>query len=242
MAQTEKKPKRHTGWIIFLIILLLLAGGAGYLYATIVQAPLTLEDPQKMANSQTMSPQDRFRFSSGDKTAQIRLDKGDIWYLVVSEVGADFLDPINQELSSYNLSVSGCALSLEEAGLALDLELFYRDIRLVAKVPCDLEFSGNHISLKPTGVKLGRISLPVSKLLSSVEFKYDLNLPVITEVTQVSFEKDAILVTGRMEQDIFNLVPLDKKLNQTALYCDSLQPLADALLSQDGITYLTSCV
>lgn len=238
MAQcekSEKQPKRKSrAGIVLLILLLLLIGAAGFLYYSAVKAPLELDDPQKMAASAPMSAGERFRFSAADQTVQVRMDASDIWSLILAHTGADFLDSVNDSLDPYALSVSGCAIHMDEDGLRLDLELFYRDIRLVVKVPCDLKVSGGHISLAPTGVKLGVIPLPVGSLLSSVKLEYDLDLPVISDVTQVSFTQDALLLTGTMEQDIRTLVPVDENLYQTAVFCESMQPLADALLARDG--------
>lgn len=244
MAQQEisaKQPKRRsrTG-IVLLILILLLIGAAGFLYYSAVKAPLALDDPQQMAASAPMSPEERFRFFSAEQTAQIRMDAADIWSLILAHTGNDFPDNLNRELSPYSLSVSGCAIHMDAEGLQLDAELYYKDTRLVVKVPCALEVTGKRFTLKPTAVKLGVIPLPVGGLLSSVKMEYELNLPVISEVTQVSFAQDALLLTGPMEQDIRTLVPLDEKLYQAAVFCESMQPLADSLQTQTGFAAIVS--
>lgn len=236
---SEHQPKRRShGWIVLLVIVLLLGGAAGYLYYSVVKAPLETDDPQLLAASAPMSPEDRFRFFPADRTAQVRMDKSDIWSLILEHAGKDFLDTVNKELSPYGLTVSGCAIRLEEAGLWLDLELYYKETRLVARVPCALEFSENRLSLTPTGVKLGVISLPVEKLLSKVKLEYDVALPVLSEVTQVSFVQGAAVITGPVEQDIRSLVPVDKALYQTAVFCQELQYIADVLPAQEGVGLL----
>lgn len=241
MAQNEntaKQPKRRSAaGIIFLILLLLLAGAGGYLYYSVVKVPFEPDDFRKMAAAEPMSAEERFRFSS-DGTAQIRMDAADIWSVILENAGTDFLDVLNKELSGLSLSVSGCHIHLDQEGLRLDLELRYRDTRLVARVPCDLEFSGRHISLAPTGVKLGVIPLPVERLLSSVKLEYDLTLPVIPEVTRLDFVTDALLLTGPVEQDIRTLVPLDDKLYRGAVFLESLQPLTEALTAEAGFARL----
>ena len=231
----EQKPKKRSrAGLVLLILLLILAGAVGFLYYTIVKAPLETDDYQKLAASAPMSPAERFRFSAADNTVQVKLDKTDIWNVFLAHTGRDFLDVINEELSSYSLAVSGCAIDMDEEGLRLNLELQFRETRLVAKVPCDLEISGQHLSLKPAGVKLGVISLPVEGLLSSVKLEYDLSLPVISDVTGFSFGQDALLLTGTVEEDIRALVPQDKKLYQAAVFSPELKPLADVLRTAEG--------
>ena len=236
---TENRPKRRSrAGIVFLVLLLILAGAAGYLYYSVVKAPLALDDPQKMAASKPMSAGERFRFSAADQTAQVRMDAADLWALILANTGDDFLNKINRELSAYDVTVSGCALNLNENGPELGLELHYRDIRLVAKIPCDLGFSGQHISLTPNGVKLGVISLPLKSLLSNVKLEYDVKLPVITEVTAVSFEPGAIVLTGPMEADIRALIPQSRNLYMDAVFDGDLWPLAEALHTQVGYSQM----
>ena len=155
MTQHDTSEKRSKGGcgggILALIILLLIAGTVGYIYYSVVKAPIDLDDPQKLAVSDPMTPQERFVFSP-DGTVQVTLDKGDIWHLILSHTGDDFLDLINREIDAYNLSVSGCAIHMDEDGLRLDLELYFKQTRLVAKVPCDLDITGQRISFTPTGV------------------------------------------------------------------------------------------
>ncbi len=238
---TEQQPrKRSRAGIVLLVLLLLLIGGAGYLYYSVVKAPLALDDPRQMAASAPMSAGERFRFSSADGTVQVKINAADIWNLILENTGADFMDIINERLSSYDLYLSGCGIQMDEEGLMVNLELFWRETRLVARIPCSLEITGRHLSLVPTGLKLGVVSLPVENVLSSLKLEYDMNLPVISDVTQVSFVQNAIVLTGTMEEDVRNLVPVDEKLYQTAVFADSLQPLADALQTEEGYAAILS--
>lgn len=239
--EAAKQPKKRSrAGIVVLVILLLLIGGAGYLYYSVVKVPLALDDPEKMAASTDMTAGERFRFSAADQTVQVKMDAADIWSVILTHAGDDILTTINQEIEPYSLSVSGCAIHLDEKGLRLDLELFYKETRLVVRVPCNMEISGSSITLNPTGVKLGVISLPVKKLLSDVKLTYDLTLPVITDVTGVEFTQDAILLTGPMGQDIRMLIPADQNLYKKIVFLDSLRPLADALHTNEGFVALLS--
>lgn len=237
MAQYEETEKRPGGcllpMIVLLIILLLLGGTIGYLYYSVVKAPLELDDPQKMAASAPMSPEERFTFSA-DGTAQVRVDKADLWSVILAHAGNDFLDIINQEISAYGLSVSGCAIHLDGEGVRLDLEVYYKQTRLVVSVPCALEVSGRHISLTPSGVKLGILPLPVENLLSSVKLEYDTDFPVISDVTQVSFAQDAVLLTGPVEPEMRSLAPSENWLNRSAAFCGIRWHLAEAMHTQEG--------
>lgn len=238
MAQyeaTEKKPKKRSrAGIVLLIIFLLLAGTVGYLYYSVVKAPLELDNPQKIVSSAPMAAQERFCFSAADGTARIKLDKSDLWHVILTNAGDDFMDKVNEEVSSYGLRVSGCAIHMDEEGLRLDLELFYKEIRLIARVPCELEADGRHFCLRPTGLKLGVISLPVGNLISGLKLEYDQVLPVITEVNQIGYESGAVVLTGPVEADVRTLLPQGDVLNRAVVFCEASQPLVDALWNEAG--------
>lgn len=236
---TEKQTKKRSkAWIVLLVLLLLLAGAAGYLYCSVVKAPLTPDDPEALAASAPMTVRERFQFHSADQSAQVKIDTRDIWSMILEHAGTDFMDSINSRLSDYGVSVSGCAIGIDSEGLALDLELSYKDVRLVAKVPCELTVTGKHVSLKPSAVKLGVLSLPVGKLLSGVKLEYDIDLPVMDQVTQVAFVEGAVVLSGPMEQSIRTLVPVDETLYWTAVFSETMQPLADALQTTEGYASL----
>ena len=234
MNVREKKRKGLPAFVIILLVLfLLVACTAGYLYFTIVRAPMEPDDPHQLAASAPMAPQDRFRFSPADQTVQVKIDRGDLWSLILDRAGDDFLADINAELSAYDLSVTGCAIHMDGDGLRLDLELLFRQLRMVAQVPCSLEFRGQQLTLVPTGVKLGRISLPIESLLSSLKLEYELNLPVIRDVTRLDFSDGALLLTGSMEADIRALVS-EENLKKTAVFSKALNPLLTPLLTPEG--------
>ena len=222
--KTEKQPKhRSRVGVAVLVILILLLATAGYVFYSVTKAPIALDDPRKMAESAPMSPQERFSVSAADRTVQVKVEAADIWNFVLTHAGDDFLELVNRELSAYSVSVSGCGIQIDENGLQLNLELFYENIRVAARIPCTLEASGQHFSLKPSGVKVGVIPLPIQELLSSVKLEYDFQLPIVSDVTEVSYDQDVILITGRMEADIRALHPTDGTVYRVAVFSEERQ-------------------
>ena len=236
MERSETK-KKKSGWRFFvnilLVFFLLIIGVAGFLVYSVVMAPMNLDDPQAMAASAPMSVDERFRFSAADGTAQVKLDKGDLWSIILDRAGEDFLDSINEELAPYALSVSGCGMDLDEEALQLNLQMHYKQIRLAVKVPCDLEINGGHMVLKPTAVKLGAIPLPVDTLLSNVKWEYDMVLPVIDNVSLTGFAEDGILLTGDVDQNIHGLVFIDEAFQRVVLFSKSMQNLVNLVQTKE---------
>ena len=232
---SEKKTKKRSGaGRVLLIILLLLLGAVGFLFYSVSLAPAHVDNPQQMAALKPMSAGERFRFSSADQTVQVKVNPADIWKLALNYAGDNFLDQINRELSAYSVTVSGCGIQIDENGPQLNLELYYKNFRLVAKVPCTLEASGQHFCFKPAGVKVGMIPLPVEDLLSSINLEFDIQLPVISDVTGISYEKDAVLISGSMREDIRSLILTDRKIHRYAVFNETVQPLLDAMQTDAG--------
>lgn len=239
--QTEKQPKKRSrAGIVVLVLLLIIAGAAGYLYYSIVKAPLDLDDPKEMAASVSMMPEERFSFSAAEKTVQVKMDAADIWSLILEKTGKNILDAINREVNPYALTVSGCTIHMDEEGLRLDLELYYKETRLVAKVPCALEVTETGLSLTPIAVKLGVIPLPVENILSNLKLELDLQLPVLSQVTQIEFVSGAVLLSGPVEPDIRGLVPVNQDLYLTAVFSQEHQAIVDALQTDAGFEALLS--
>ena len=146
--KTEKQPKRRSRvGVAVLVILILLLATAGYVFYSVTKAPIALDDPRKMAESAPMSPQERFSVSAADRTVQVKVEAADIWNFILTHAGDDFLELVNRELSAYSVAVSGCGIQIDENGLQLNLELFYENIRVAARIPCSLEASGQHFCL-----------------------------------------------------------------------------------------------
>ena len=236
-AKTRKK--RSPVGIIFLVVLLILAGAAGYLYYTIVKAPLTLDDPEKMAASRPMDAQDRFAIVAEDKSVQVKLEAADFWTVILSQSEADVLEVLNRELSGYDLSVSGCAIAIDEAGLRLDLELFYQEIRLVARIPCNLEFTGNKITMTPAGVTLGQIPLPVEDMLPDIKLEFKVDVPVVDQVTDVSYVSGAVVLEGSVKEGIQEVIPSEDQIYRAVLFDTNMKSIADELFTDAGFSALT---
>lgn len=242
-AMVQKRPKRRfrIGIVILVLILLpflVLLGGAGFLYFSMANAPLELDDPRQLVAADPISAEERFRFSASGRTVQIRMEKSDIWSLILEQTGKDFPENINRELSQWYVSVSGCGIHIDPEGIYVDVELFYQDIRLTAKIPCALEISGRKLTLMPTGVKLGAFDLPVEELLSSAKLEMELVLPVICDVTHMELAQDAILLTGGVEEDIRKLVPLDEKYFRTVAFTDEMKAVTDTLKTPEDFSAL----
>lgn len=87
---------------IFLLVLLLTAGGfLGLLYYTLTTDTVTVDDPAALAAQAPMPASRRFAFDADKETAQICLDKSDLWWLLLPELEENLLENVNRELENF---------------------------------------------------------------------------------------------------------------------------------------------
>lgn len=203
-TQSKKAPHpvlRGLG-ILLLVILLII----GILYYTITTDSVTIDDPASLAAQTPMPASQRFVFDATNETAQIILDKSDLWWLLLPEMEANFLENANQKLESYGLTITGYGFNITKKGICVDLDAMYQSVRLPVHILTSLDFDASGFSLGLTSAKLGPIPLPAADLLSSVDGRIDVDWPVITDVTAVAYQPDTVILTGTLTQDMLSCV------------------------------------
>lgn len=233
-SRNISRPVLRSIGIILLVILLALIGALVFLYFSITTDNVTIDDPAALAAQTPMPASQRFVFDAANETAQIRLEKSDLWYLLLPDMGEDFLETVNKELEDYQLSVTGYGLAISEEGVCIDLEAMYKTIRLPVHILTSSEFDASGFSLTLTKAKLGPFQLPVENLLSSVDGRIDVDWPVITEITDASYQQDAVLLTGTITQDLLSCVQKACRNDAIGWFCTSRQELFRAARAEDG--------
>ena len=237
MSNQSKKaahPVLRTIGILLLVILLIF----GFLYYTITTDTVIMDDPAALAAQTPMPASRRFVFDAAEETAQIRLDKSDLWWLLLPEMEENFLEDVNRELEDYHLRVTGYRLNIMEEGLFIDLEAMYQSVRLPVHILTSLDFDAAGFSLTLTKANLGPIQLPAANLLSSVEVRINADWPVVTDITDVAYGQDAVLLTGTLTQDMLSCVQQACKSDAIGWFSTSHQAVFRAARAEDGFREL----
>lgn len=216
-------PVLRTIGMILLVILLILGGSVGYLYYTITTDALTIDDPAALAAQAPMPASERFVFDAANETAQISLEKSDLWWLLLPEMEENFLETVNRELEAYQLRVSGYGFDITENGIRIDVEAMYKSLRLPVHIQTSLDVDGSGFSLTLTEAKLGPIRLPAAGLLRTADFRLDVNWPVVTDITDVSYRQGTVLLTGTLTQDMLSCAQKGCQNDAIGWFCTSRQ-------------------
>lgn len=233
MSNQSKKAAHPVlrGICVFLLILLLIIGGIFFTFTT---DTLTIDDPAALAAQAPMPASQRFVFDAGKETAQISLDKSDLWWLLLPEMEENVLTDVNQKLENYHLRVTGYGFDITEEGIRIDLEAMYQSLRLPMHVLASLDFDASGFSMTLTKAKLGPFSLPAENLLSAVDVRMDVDWPVVTDITDVAYRQDTILLTGTLTQDLLSCVQETCRNDTIGWFTTSHQDVFRAARAEDG--------
>ena len=219
-----------------LVLMILLIIGVGYY--SITTDTVTVDDPAALAAQAPMPASRRFAFDAAKETAQISLEKSDLWWLLLPEMEENFLDDVNRELENYHLRVTGYGLDITEKGVCIDLEAMYRSVRLPVHILTSLDFDASGFSLTLAKAKLGLFRLPVGKLLSAVDVRIDVDWPVVTDITDVAYRQDTLLLTGTLTQDLLSFVQDACRNDVIGWFSTSHQAVFRAAREEDGFREL----
>ena len=224
--------------IILLILVLIIGGSLGFLYYTCKTDTVTVDNPAALAAQAPMPASRRFVFDAAGETAQITLEKSDLWWLLLPEMGENFLEDVNKELERYQLRVTGYGFNITDKGIIVDLEAMYQSIRLPVHILTALDFDASGFSLSLTKASLGPFRLPVADLLRSINAQVDVDWPVITDVTDTQYRQDAVLLTGTLTQDMFSCVQQACQNDAIGWFSTSHQDILRTAEADDGFREL----
>ena len=220
--------------ITLLVLLLIIGGSLCFLYFSITKDTVTIDDPVALAAQPPMPAAQRFVFDAGNETAQISLNKSDLWWFLLPEMEENFLESVNEALQDYQLCITGYGLDITEAGVYIDFEAMYQSVRIPLHILTDWNVDASGVSVNLSKAKLGPISLPVKKLLSSVQVRMDIDWPVVADITDVAYRQDTVLLTGTLNQDMLSCAQEGCKEDAIGWFSENHQTAFRAAREDDG--------
>ena len=241
MSNQRKKTSRSVLLSIgvFLLTTLLIIGGSiCFLYFAVTTNPLTIDDPAALAEQTPMPASRRFVFDADKETAQIRLDKSDLWWLLLPEMEENFLDDVNRELENYQIRVTGYGFNITKKGIIIDLEAMYQSVRLPVHIHTLMDFDASGFTMTLTKAKLGPFRIPAGDFLSAMDVRLDVDWPVITDITDVAYHLDTVVLTGTLTKDMLSCVQEACKNDAIGWFSTSHQAVFRAGREENGFREL----
>jgi len=178
----RKKKRKTAGRIIsdiiktifvvsFVLCLVVIALGV-YLFFSFSKDTCTTDSYTKLIQAEPMTVSERFDISSDGKTGVMRMDKKDLWWLIINENGDEFIEKTKASFQEKNFRLAGYGINLSEDS-SIDLDIRWNSIKTIVHVPLELSFSDNTISVHPTGVRILKLNLKnkLIKFLTKIDLE-----------------------------------------------------------------------
>ena len=145
--------KRHTGLIIFLVILAILIAIPVALYFYLSNSRFEIDDIYSIPGRPTFGKAERFRVDAAADTIDIRLNKSDTAYIVIDVMD---LDDMRSELENNDIRYDGIGLSVEDGYVELVMNAEWRNfLPLPIRVCFRPEAEGTELDFKVEKIFLG---------------------------------------------------------------------------------------
>ena len=147
---------------IFLVAFLLCIAAVGlaiYLFLGMNTDTLQTDSVSKIIKSEGIPVAERFEIDANARTASIRMDNADIWYLIDSEYGEDYVDELKDKFNEKGFRLSAYGLFIDEYDPSLDLDIRWNGIKIATHLPSDITFEDGTLTITPTGVRIAKIHI-----------------------------------------------------------------------------------
>ena len=131
-----------------------------------------IDSVSKIINAEGMSVGERFDVKASERTAKMRMDNADVWYLIDSQYGDAYVDELKDKFNEKGFRLNGYGLFIDEYDPSLDLDIRWNGIKLNTHLPSEITFDDGVLSITPTGVRVAKIN--VSPKLLKMFTKIDL--------------------------------------------------------------------
>lgn len=146
--------KKHTGLIVFLIILAILIAVPMAFYLYLSNSTLEIDDIYTIPQRATLSVNDRFRVNAAADTMDIRLNKSDTAYIMIDIMD---LDEIRAGLEEYEITFDRFGLSVDDGYVSLELNARWKTfLPLPVRICFAPECEGKELELRMEKIFLGR--------------------------------------------------------------------------------------
>ena len=145
--------RKHSGLVVFLIILLILIAVPVAFYLYLSNSAFEIDEINTISHRATLPLKDRFRVSAADDTMDIRLNKSDTAYIVIDVMG---LDEIRDGLEENDIRFDCFGLSVDDGFVSLELNARWKDfLPLPVKICFAPDCKGSELKFKVEKICLG---------------------------------------------------------------------------------------
>ena len=191
--------KKHTGLIVFLVILAIIILIPVVTYIYLSKSSFEIDDIYSIPGRPTLSETERFRVDAAADTMDIRLNKSDTAYIVIDVMD---LDELKTELAEYDIVYDRIGLSVDDGYVALEFNAMWKGfLPLPVRVCFDPVAKGTDFEFKLEKICLGpklRLGGSILRFIGDVaEVTADMTdyCSIFTNMVAADADKDILSVT-----------------------------------------------
>lgn len=227
----------RTIFLTAFILCILAVGLAVYLFLGMNTDSFKTDSVSKIIKAEGMSVADRFEIDAKGRTAEMRMDDADVWYLIDAEYGEDYVEDLKDKFNEKGFRLSGYGLVIDEYDPSIDLDIRWNGIKIATHLPAEIDFEDGTLTFTPTGVRVAKISLSpkLFKFFTKIDLsEYVLSVKLdpmgfIKSFDKMSIEDQNFVFDVTLDSDFLKAVAPDTDESDTiAWFCDGYSEIIQA--------------
>lgn len=225
---------------IFLTAFLLCIAAIGlavYLFLGMNTDTLHTDSVSKIINAEGLSVAERFEVNAKARTAEMRMDNADVWYLIDAEYGEDYVEELKDKFNEKGFRLSAYGLYIDEYDPSLDLDIRWNGIKIATHLPSEISFDDGTLTITPTGVRIAKINISpkILKLFTKIDLsQYVLSVDIdpmgfIKSFDDMTIEDDNLVFDVSLDPSFLKAIsPEDGYVGNVGWYCDGYSEVLTA--------------
>ena len=228
---------------VFVVLILTVVLFVAYIFIRMATTKVENDNLEEILQAQSLSLDERVTVDD-DKNLNIKLDKGDFYYVINSLYGMNSLDKAIEELgNSSGLKIENYRFDIVKGEPTITVAGKYSGIRLVGGVVLKGETKDNEITFKVDKIKIAGMSIPASlfKQLDDVKASIKLDTYILKEINEVKGENENLVLVGPFNDELLKGLDPSQGYDKSFIYylSDYREVLDAGLVYSDDVNKAT---
>lgn len=215
----EKKSIGKSIITVIVVILLTLVIFVGYIFIRMATTKVENDNVEELLK-ESLALDERITVDD-NKNLNLKLDKGDFYYLINNLYGENGLDEAITELAnSSGLKINSYRFDIKNGKPIITIAGKYTGIRLVAGAVLKGEAKDNVLTFKVDKIKIAGMSIPSSliKALDEVEISFKIDTYFLKEIKELKGDKDTLVLVGPFNEELLKSLDPAQGYDKTFIY------------------------
>ena len=215
----EKKSIGKSIITVIVVILLTIVIFVAYVFIRMATTKVENDNVEEILK-ESMNLNERITVDD-DKNLNIKLDKGDFYYLINDAYGENGLDEAIEEFgSSSGLKIQNYRLDIINGKPTITIAGKYNGIKIAGSIVLSGEAIDNVINFKVNKIKIAGMSIPASmiKALDNVEGSLEIDTYFLKEIKDLKGEGETLVLSGPFNEELLKSLDPNQDYDKAFIY------------------------